>query len=760
MGQVRPRAQVGQRETDGRSCGMRLFFRFIWPRSWQSLYVWMPLIAVGILACVGLSLAMGFRSGALAQHDAATLRDGPPGLQPRTQPVEGPLRSSEVVATGYGPLVITVFWGEEGQWLGLPGIPEVEASGTALASSAVLAQLTDDWTGELTGWLGEGPVRELPDDALAHPREMVVVEFTDAVPPDIAQRFHPIRAGRSWAPETGFVIVGLIILVLPSVALVRAGAAVHLNARSRRYGLLRVLGTPPRQLALAMAADMAIPMLAGALVGSIVYSVVMFSLGSFTLAGTSYWARDLVLPVALAIALPPVTVAVGLMSVARIVHQASSDPLGTLRRDRRRRVSRLSYLMAVGAIVGPAAMFTAPEADWLMPAGMLLSVVGLEGLTRIAVAVAGRILVDRTRAQISGSRMSHSGSVAVLGVSATSIAVLFIVFFVSSNLKNLPVPIGTFDVLARLPNLASSEPIVRAMSDIDGVTRVVAVGKIIVDSDQGIRHVYAMTCDDARGSVKLDAPCTTGSIYLGKGLPGMDTVTLAHDVGGPPGSVILSSSTDYTDESIPGTYPVGGRVDASWIAYGRAEVVLMVDQPPIPHHTLLLVTTDGSTRSLRRVMEGFRNRPEESYPITRDALTTGVDELALIIYPYMLVMSTTAAGMAAVALLYAVILLFRQRQAEFRMLRCQGATRMLLAVDLSLLFAIPLILSFSLAVASGMILAVSYNAAFGVPAPQVNPQVISVLAFVLAIGMAATVLVTGRAARIPPLITDPDATTD
>ena len=58
---------------------------------------------------------------------------------------------------------------------GLPGIPEVEASGTALASPAVLAQLKDDWTGELVGWLGEGPVRELPEAALAHPREMVVV---------------------------------------------------------------------------------------------------------------------------------------------------------------------------------------------------------------------------------------------------------------------------------------------------------------------------------------------------------------------------------------------------------------------------------------------------------------------------------------------------------------------------------------------------------------------------------------------------------
>ena len=55
---------------------MMLFFRFIWPKSWRSFSVWIPLIAVGLITCVGLSLAMGFRSGLLAQHETATLRDG------------------------------------------------------------------------------------------------------------------------------------------------------------------------------------------------------------------------------------------------------------------------------------------------------------------------------------------------------------------------------------------------------------------------------------------------------------------------------------------------------------------------------------------------------------------------------------------------------------------------------------------------------------------------------------------------------------
>ena len=42
-------------------------------------------------------------------------------------------------------------------------------------------------------------------------------------------------------------------------------------------------------------------------------------------------------------------------------------------------------------------------------------------------------------------------------------------------------------------------------------------------------------------------------------------------------------------------------------------------------------------------------------------------------------------------------------------------------------------------------LAASYNTANGVPVPHVNPQAISVLALVLATGLAATALVAGRA---------------
>ncbi len=731
---------------------MRLFFRLIWPRSRRALTAWIPLIVVGAIACVGLSLALGFRSGVLAQHDAAVLRDGPRGLPPRLQPADGPLRSSRLVATGYGPLVVTVFAGEAGQRLGLPGIPRVEESGTVLASPSVLAQLADDWTGELGAWLGDRETQALPDAALAHPREMVIAEFTDTVPSSVASRFYPVRAGsRGWAPDTSFVVMGLLVLVLPSVALARAGAAMHLNARSRRYGLLRVLGTPPRQLGAAIAADMAIPMLAGGLVGSVAYAAVMSSLGSFTLAGSSYWSSDLRLPITLGVALPLVVVAIGLVSAARMVHRASRDPVGTLRRERRRPVSYLSYLSAAGLLAGPIAVFAASRADfslsvWLIVGGLLLSVVGLEGLSRLAVAFSGRALVSRTRAQIAGSRMSRSGADALLGVSATAVAVLLTVFLVYSNFDDRPPPVGSFDVVAQLEDVTGDRPlerIVRTVAGFDGVTRVVPVARHPAGVDGEDRSLYTLTCDDVTGSVELDTPCSVGSIYL-SGQTESTTV------------LVTTNPLSGTDASIPGVYPVGGRITASWTE-GRA--VLIVYLHPPSEHGLLLVTTDGTPESMRHVMQGLRRQPQVRSATTQTALASGFTPTTLIGNPYLLVMATTASGMAAVALLYGVLLLFRQRQAEFRMLRCLGATRRLLAVDLGLLFAAPLTLAFGLAVAAGLALAAAYNTAFGVPAPHETGQAPSVLAAVLAIGMAATALVAGWATRIPPLVTDPDATT-
>ena len=763
---------------------MNLFFRFIWPRSRKSLAVWVPLIAAGLIACVGLSLALGFRSGVLNQQSAIVLRDGgtsfgPNRVPPTLDPDGPPLRSSELISTGYGPLAVTTFWGVEGQRIGIPGLDRVEKPGTVLASPAVRAQLDDDWTGELEAWLGARSPGRLPDAALTHPREMVIVEFIDTAPSDdAALAFYPVRARTPrYAEDTSFVVFGLLVLVLPSMALARAAAAVHLNTRSRRYGLLRVLGAQPRQLAAVIAADMAAPMLAGAFIGSIAYAVVMWSLDSFTLAGASYWTSDLRLAAPLAIALPFVVASVGMVSVARIVYRAGGDPIGTLRRSGR--PPRLvSYLMAAGAVAGPIiGYYSNSELDgiasqWVFTAALLLSIVGLEGLSRIATAGAGKALGALTRAQIAGARMFRAGSDSLLGVSATSVAVFLIVVFTYSNYDPRPPDIGDFDIVAWVrgdTDVTSMQRVGDAAESYEGVTRVVHVGSPRVSA--GARHVlYTMTCEDAPGSVKLDAPCEARRVYL-SGVPfvGLDRVDTSVDSMlvtdfSPPFPLPPTIPPEYRDvvppplppfpEHLTGSIPVGGIFTSSWA--GNIPVMMVDEQPPV-ENGVLLITTDGKGESMRRVIHGLRQFPDVQSTQVRAALTSVITQETLVTNPYLFVMATTAAAIAAVALLYAVLLLFRQRQAEFKMLRCQGATRMLLSVDLGLLFAAPLVISFGLAIASGIVMAAAFNTALDLPMPAQSPQTTAVLIIVAAVGAAATALVAGFAARVSPLIADPDA---
>ena len=203
---------------------MRLFFRLLWPRSRRSLSAWVPLIAVGAISCAGLSLALGIGFGFHAQQQTALLRDGSSSMGPFRGQVEGPQRSTRVETTAYGPLVVTVFAGEAGRRLGLPGIPQVEQNGTVMASPAVLAQLEDDWTGELDAWLGGRTTQPFPEAALAHPREMVIVEFIDTVPPGAESSFYPVAPVEGYFDDSSFIIMGILILVLPSVVLARAGA--------------------------------------------------------------------------------------------------------------------------------------------------------------------------------------------------------------------------------------------------------------------------------------------------------------------------------------------------------------------------------------------------------------------------------------------------------------------------------------------------------------------------------------------------------
>ncbi len=347
--------------------------------------------------------------------------------------------------------------------------------------------------------------------------------------------------------------------------------------------------------------------------------------------------------------------------------------------------------------------------------------------------------------------MSRSGGEALLGVSATAVAVLLIVFLVYSNFDRSPATVGDFDVVVEFEEEVESRG---SLADLvaaqDGVARTVIASRIPVEGD--FSSVYTMTCADVPGSVTLDgAPCAAGLLYIPRlsQVQG-DAIVAANDpqwFGGPANDLA---------QAIAGAYPVAGTVSASWIT-SEHRALLIVDEQPTAEYGVLLVTTDGSDGSLRGVMRSLRNRHGVNAVTTQAALASGVTEDTLILDPYLWVVAITASGLATVALFYAVLLLFRQRQIEFNMLRAQGATQTLLAVDLGLLFAMPLVLAFGLAVAAGMVMATAFNAGLGLPTPYASTQAVPALATMLAVGMTAAVLVAVRATRIPTLLSDPDA---
>ena len=273
---------------------------------------------------------------------------------------------------------------------------------------------------------------------------------------------------------------------------------------------------------------------------------------------------------------------------------------------------------------------------WLIAAGLLLGVVGLEGLSRISVSLSGRLLADCTRAQIAGSRMSRSAD-ALLGVSATAVAGLLVVFVAYANFGSDYPAVGTFDVVATLDGRVEALTLDRTVAEVaayDGVTRVVPVGRHPTLD----RSIYTMTCDDAPGSVELDAPCALGSVYLSEPTGETDVIVMADPFSG-------------EESPIAGAYPVAGQVAASWTK-GRS--VLMVERQPPTNYGLLLVTTDGAKDSLKTAIQGLRGRSDVLRVVTQAAITAGMTDLGLVLdttiaNPYLLVVATTAAAMGAVA---------------------------------------------------------------------------------------------------------------
>lgn len=720
---------------------LRLLLR---PRTATQGRWWLPLVAVGLVAALGVSLAFGFKAALVEQARFKLVRDGQVGLEPaRRDPSWGgrPLRASEVVPTAYGPLTRTTFVGSPGTPLPIPGVTKVGEVGTVLASPALLRQLRDDWTGELGAFIGPLDVKELPSAALAAPEELVLVEFLAAAGNEDATGFRPVEGGGQPEPvDSSLVIIGLAVLLFPSLALAVAGGRLHLSHRAVRYGLVRTLGMTRRKMVALILIEMAFPLAFGAIAGILALRAIVRAVPSIRSGGASYWTSDLLLDGRSTAVTVLAVVAFGVLASRGIVRAASKDPFAVFRHPRR----GTRRWLALGAPLGLLLMVTASRAAtdlslWLLPLGLLTAVAGLVGSTRVLVSIAGRGLLGTRLSQVAGSRMLRSPAEATLGTAAAAVAILLVTFGLSANFTPRPPLVGEFDVVVDLPDVQSGAGFAVDVKAIPGVEDVFDIGRIVIRMNGKEMSLYTASCSELTATARLSATCADGVMFVGKDVEKR-------------GASQIEPESPGAKSGVEGSYEVAGTVEAVWMS--AREAVLASDLQT--RHTQLLIETDGSTESLRALFVGLRDHPEVASVMTREALASGLDINALVAEPYLAMMVGIGGAVAAVALALAALLLLRQQSREFGVLRCLGSTGLRLAVDLATLFLVPLVIALALAMGLGFGMAAVYNVTSGVAfreATALGP----VIGSVALSGALASLWVIRTASQIGVTVPDPDA---
>lgn len=738
---------------------MRLLWKTVWPRSRASWADFLLVFATGLVAGLGVALSLGAGSSIVAGQERASARDGPYGLEPAFGAQDRPLRATRQVVTAYGPATMTLLVGDQDEEIALPGIPTIAAAGTVQVSPAVARLLSDDWSGELSAYVGPQEPEMLGRDALAHPDELLIVAHFAAVPEGTSDEFRSVNAPEIRPTQdgdaAGMVIVGLCVLLLPSLALGRAGVALHVSRRKARYALLRRLGLPPSRLCIVVAADLGLPWFAGIAAALGGFSVAAQTDAPFRLAGVSYWWGDMQLSTATVVGVGLAAAAVLLLASARTIAAISRDPLSVARTDVSSQRFRSAWALVLAAPVvafwALRSSFSPVVVQLMVAAALLMAVIGLESLARMMTKGVGRMLYRRRWTPYAGARMLRRPRATLAGLTGAAIAMMSIAFVVQANFSGAEASTGDFDAVAEVfdvANGAEAETTAAGVALLPGVTDVIAVSRAFKHVDERETLVYGASCEALYRIAALPDGCEPETAYVADSSQAVRAV------------IDLPDAYGFVDRARPGAiggaYPIGGRIAASWVE--RSDIVVtnaMPDADPAAL-SLLFVTTDGSEQGLRSALVGARAIAGVSNVTSRSALSVASSWESDVLEPFLLLMGMAAGAIAAVALLYTMLALFRQQTDQFATMRAVGQTRRALAVDLSVLFAAPLAVATVTALSIGTLLALACNLALDVARRDLggNWGIAVALGIVAAL---ATALVTIRAMRVEPLVRDPEA---
>ncbi|WAL65677.1 ABC transporter permease [Amycolatopsis cynarae] len=213
-----------------------------------------------------------------------------------------------------------------------PGLPRFPRPGEVLVSPALLermhklspAQLADRFPGRVVG--------TLTDQALAFPGELVAVvgHTPDSMPSEAAALpgFHGSEHTDGDPSLNLLAWVGIVVLLVPSLALVGSSSRLIATRRERRLAAFRLAGATPGQVTAIVAAETGIAAVVGALLGLAVSPVLRW-LATFVPWGGGTWlAGDFRLPLAETVSIvagmPVLVVLAAVLGLRRVMR----NPIG------------------------------------------------------------------------------------------------------------------------------------------------------------------------------------------------------------------------------------------------------------------------------------------------------------------------------------------------------------------------------------------------------------------------------------------------
>ncbi|GAA1196466.1 FtsX-like permease family protein [Prauserella alba] len=211
-----------------------------------------------------------------------------------------------------------------------PGIDSLPGPGEALLSPE-LADAVDHTPGSQLGERFGANAGVLGDDALAYPEQLVAL--VGHAPEDMPSTAMPqdgfSPAGRGADPMLGLLAgVGVVVLTVPSMALVASSARLIAARRERRLAAFRLAGATPRQVIGMVTAETAIAAAGGALLGWAVSPLLRQAATTVPWDGGTWQASDFVLgavpTVAIVVVVPLLVVLAAALGLRRVL----SAPLG------------------------------------------------------------------------------------------------------------------------------------------------------------------------------------------------------------------------------------------------------------------------------------------------------------------------------------------------------------------------------------------------------------------------------------------------